>query len=119
VAEIERVRTEDAHRSEGRRAVALEDAEGVAIDVFFMPNADFDLASLEDARARLEILAVSTRDHCRRMGAILLAEYPDLWPETIRALLVHSCRCTCASEMADEPIGSVTPPSRRDLQAVD
>ena len=59
VAEIERVRTEDAHRAEGRRAVALEDAEGVAIDVFFTPNPDFDLASLEDARAHLEVLAVS------------------------------------------------------------
>ncbi len=25
-----------------------------------------------------------------RMAAIIMAEYPDLWPETIRALLVHS-----------------------------
>jgi hypothetical protein len=58
VAEIERVRTEDTHRAEARRAVALEDAEGVAIDVFFTLNADFDLASLEDARAHLELLAV-------------------------------------------------------------
>jgi hypothetical protein len=50
LSEIERVRAEEAHRSEARRAVALEDAEGVAIDVFFVPNADFDLASLQDAR---------------------------------------------------------------------
>jgi hypothetical protein len=28
------------------------------------------------------------------MAAVLQAEYPDLWPETIRALLVHSCRYT-------------------------
>jgi hypothetical protein len=27
-----------------------------------------------------------------RMGAVLFAEYPDLWPETVRALLIHSCR---------------------------
>ncbi len=29
-----------------------------------------------------------------RMGALILAEYPDLWPETVRALLVHSARWT-------------------------
>jgi hypothetical protein len=29
-----------------------------------------------------------------RMGALLLAEYPDLWPETTRALLVHSASWT-------------------------
>lgn len=29
-----------------------------------------------------------------RMGARLLARYPDLWPETHRALLVHSARWT-------------------------
>ena len=26
-----------------------------------------------------------------RYGALLIAEYPTLWPETVRALLVHSC----------------------------
>ncbi len=30
------------------------------------------------------------------MAAQLQAEYPELWPETIRALLVHSCRYTPA-----------------------
>ena len=35
-----------------------------------------------------------------RMGAVLLAEYPELWPETIRALLIHSCRWTEAMEAA-------------------
>jgi hypothetical protein len=35
-----------------------------------------------------------------RMGAILLAEYPDLWAETIRALLIHSCRWTERMEAA-------------------
>lgn len=59
VAEIERVRTDDAHRSEARRAVSLEDAEGLAIDVFFVPSPDFNLASLEDARTHVEVLAVS------------------------------------------------------------
>lgn len=33
-----------------------------------------------------------------RMGALLYAEYPDLWPETVRALLVHSGRWTPAME---------------------
>ena len=31
-----------------------------------------------------------------RMGAEVAAEYPDLWPETIRALLVHSAEWTDA-----------------------
>ncbi|MBW1799474.1 MAG: S8 family peptidase, partial [Deltaproteobacteria bacterium] len=31
-----------------------------------------------------------------RMAAILLSEYPDFWPETIRALLVHSADWTPA-----------------------
>jgi hypothetical protein len=31
-----------------------------------------------------------------RLGALVLAEYPDLWPETVRALLVHSARWTPA-----------------------
>ncbi len=33
-----------------------------------------------------------------RMAARLQGEYPTLWPETIRALLVHSCRYTDAME---------------------
>ncbi len=33
-----------------------------------------------------------------RMAAMVQAEYPALWPETIRALLVHSCRYTEAME---------------------
>jgi hypothetical protein len=62
LAEIERVRTENAHRAEERRAVALEDAEGLAIDVLFVPNPDFKLASLEDARGRVELLTVVDTD---------------------------------------------------------
>lgn len=31
-----------------------------------------------------------------RMGAEVLARYPELWPETVRALLVHSARWTPA-----------------------
>lgn len=27
-----------------------------------------------------------------RLGALVLVDYPDLWPETVRALLVHSAR---------------------------
>ncbi|HEX7180433.1 MAG TPA: S8 family peptidase [Thermoanaerobaculia bacterium] len=33
-----------------------------------------------------------------RLGILILAEYPELWPETIRALLVHSGRWTSAME---------------------
>ena len=31
---------------------------------------------------------------CSRMAAQLMAQYPDLWPETIRALIVHSAEWT-------------------------
>jgi hypothetical protein len=33
-----------------------------------------------------------------RMAAIVRAEYPELWPETVRALLVHSARWTRAMQ---------------------
>jgi hypothetical protein len=29
-----------------------------------------------------------------KLGALVLADYPELWPETVRALLVHSARWT-------------------------
>jgi hypothetical protein len=31
---------------------------------------------------------------CARMAAVIQAEYPDYWPETIRGLLVHSAKWT-------------------------
>lgn len=31
---------------------------------------------------------------CARMAALLMARYPELWPETIRALIVHSAEWT-------------------------
>jgi hypothetical protein len=33
-----------------------------------------------------------------RMGALVYSEYPDVWPETVRALLIHSARWTPAME---------------------
>lgn len=38
-----------------------------------------------------------------RMAAQLMAEYPDLWPETIRALIVHSAEWTDAMRHAFLP----------------
>lgn len=38
-----------------------------------------------------------------RMAAQLMAEYPDLWPETIRALIVHSAEWTDAMRQAFLP----------------
>ncbi len=38
-----------------------------------------------------------------RFGAMILAEYPDIWPETIRALLIHSAEWT--EEMIAEASG--------------
>src|SRR5690606_13872192 len=33
-----------------------------------------------------------------RMAAIIAAEYPEYWPETVRGLIVHSARWTSAME---------------------
>lgn len=38
-----------------------------------------------------------------RMAAQLMAEYPNLWPETIRALIVHSAEWTAAMRQAFLP----------------
>lgn len=43
-----------------------------------------------------------------RMAAQLMAEYPDLWPETIRALIVHSAEWTDAMRYAFLPAGQPT-----------
>jgi len=39
-----------------------------------------------------------------RMAAVLLSEYPDLWPETVRALLIHSADWTPAMKSRFNPI---------------
>jgi hypothetical protein len=39
-----------------------------------------------------------------RMAAIIQAEYPEFWPETIRALLVHSAEWTSAMKAQWEPL---------------
>jgi hypothetical protein len=39
-----------------------------------------------------------------RMAAIVQSQYPDLWPETIRALLVHSADWTPAMKKRFEPL---------------
>ena len=38
-----------------------------------------------------------------RMAAQIMAEYPDLWPETVRALIVHSARWTSEMESMHLP----------------
>lgn len=59
-----------------------------------------DMALLTTAHATVGRLLVGFRDtsaataQAARMAAILQAEYPNLWPETIRALLVHSAEWT-------------------------
>ena len=39
-----------------------------------------------------------------RMAAIIQAEYPELWPETVRALLVHSAEWTPAMKERFKPL---------------
>ena len=52
----------------------------------------------------LERLLISSREtsaataQASRMAAILQAQYPDFWPETLRALLVHSADWTLAMQ---------------------
>jgi hypothetical protein len=41
---------------------------------------------------------------CARMCAMLQASYPDFWPETARALVVHSARWTPAMVEAHQPL---------------
>lgn len=59
-----------------------------------------DMALLTTAHAISERLLVDFRDtsaaaaQAARMAAILQAEYPKLWPETIRALLIHAAEWT-------------------------
>lgn len=48
-----------------------------------------------------------------RLAAQVMAAYPDLWPETIRALIVHSAEWTDAMKEMFLPAGR---PSRRDYQ---
>lgn len=59
-----------------------------------------DMTILTTAHATAGRLLVDFRDtsaavaQAARMGAILQAEYPRLWPEAIRALLIHSAEWT-------------------------
>jgi hypothetical protein len=59
-----------------------------------------DMTMLTTAHAATGRLLVDFRDtsaaaaQAARMGAILQAEYPRLWPEAIRALLIHSAEWT-------------------------
>ena len=59
-----------------------------------------DLGLLTTAHATSDRLLVEFRDtsaataQAARMGAVLQAEYPNLWPETVRALLIHSAEWT-------------------------
>ncbi|RFF29404.1 S8 family peptidase [Wenzhouxiangella sediminis] len=48
-----------------------------------------------------------------RMAAQLMTEYPDLWPETIRALIVHSAEWTSAMRGTFLPRGGK--PSKADI----
>jgi len=47
-----------------------------------------------------------------RMGAIIIAEYSALWPETVRALIVHSARWTQTMQLAIDGAGSKNARSR-------
>ena len=50
------------------------------------------------------------------MASRILAAYPDIWPETVRALLVHSARWT--QEMKSQFLPEGTAAGKRDYQAL-
>jgi hypothetical protein len=52
-------------------------------------NSDWQTRPFRDFGATSASTALASR-----YGATILAEYPDLWPETLRALIVHSARWT-------------------------
>jgi hypothetical protein len=64
------------------------------------------MAMLTTAHATAGTLLVDFRDtsaaaaQAARMASILQAEYPNLWPETVRALLIHSAEWTDAMRRA-------------------
>jgi hypothetical protein len=68
-----------------------------------------DMTILTTAHAITGRLLVDFRDtsaataQAARVGAILQAEYPKLWPETIRALLIHSAEWTERMQSAFGP----------------
>lgn len=86
--------------SEGGNAAC--DPDGMLVD------APDDLSLLTTNWQFLSKLFVSTGDtsaataQVARMGALLLVEYQELWPETLRALLIHSARWT-APMLAEFP----------------
>ncbi len=75
-----------------------------------------DLQLLTTARLQEGRLFVATGDTsaatalAARMGATIQTEYPEYWPETVRALLIHSANWT--PTMMDEFPG----PTKQDCQ---
>lgn len=55
------------------------------LSTYYKPNEKFFVLSCATSAATAQVA---------RIGAMIQAEYPDFWPETIRALVVHSARWT-------------------------
>lgn len=51
-----------------------------------------------------------------RMAAQLMVEYPELWPETIRALIAHSAEWTDAMRQAFLPVNGLS--SKKDVASL-
>ena len=51
-----------------------------------------------------------------RMAAQVMATYPDLWPETVRALIVHSAEWTDAMKRTHPPLNAAKQDYRRLVQ---
>lgn len=79
----------------GNRAVDPRDGLGMAVPdlALLTTSADFPNPFFTTTRATSPATADASR-----LAAILSDEYPDLWPETIRALLVNSASWTDAMQ---------------------
>ncbi len=68
--------------------------------------------STTDGRGDLRVSQVNATSaataQAARLAAKVIARYPDYWPETVRALLVHEARWTSAMEDAIRGAGSKT-----------
>lgn len=89
----------------------LFEAGNVARDGDFFPSGIPDLSLLTTYYRPQDKLFVQTSGtsaataQASRMAAIIRAEYPSYWPETVRGLIVHAARWTELMELAINDVG--------------
>jgi hypothetical protein len=93
----------------GNRAVNRSQTEVVSVDSLALLTTGTDT----DRHTLVPFAATSAATaQASRLAAMLTAAYPDMWPETIRALIVHS------AEWTDVMKGSLDPASKREARVL-